>query len=239
MDVEPVVFVISGDSKARRNLSLRLKQLGCDLRLCHSPEDFQQTSSPHDAGCILLHVAHAEIDLDWLATLGQCEHHWPVIGIAAEADVETAVLAMKRGAFDFLLETCSDQRLRAAVDEAFRWDAVQRRLIAHVQSIRRRLKQLAPPLRDVLDLLLKGKSNREIADELGLSVRSIEVRRAKVMQTMKARTLAALVRQTLLVHGVGPSRLSPPPRTSWRQYAAQTSELDPIAPRSHRPRPAK
>ena len=127
-----------------------------------------------------------------------------MIGIAAEADVETAVLAMKRGAFDFLLETCSDQRLRAAVDEAFRWDAVQRRLIARVQSIRRRLKQLAPPLRDVLDLLLKGKSNREIADELGMSVRSIEVRRAKVMQTMKARTLAALVRQTLLAVGVEP-----------------------------------
>ena len=72
--------------------------------------------------------------------------------------------------------------MRAAVDEAFRWDAVQRKLIAQVQSIRRRLKQLAPPLRDVLELLLKGKSNREIADELGLSVRSIEVRRAKVMR---------------------------------------------------------
>ena len=54
------------------------------------------------------HVAHAEIDLDWLTALGQHEHHWPVIGIAAEADVETAVLAMKRGAFDFLLEACSD-----------------------------------------------------------------------------------------------------------------------------------
>ena len=179
------------------------------MRLCPSPEDFQQKASPHDAGCILLHVAHADIDLDWLTTLGPHEHHWPVIGIAAEADVETAVLAMKRGAFDFLLETCGDRRLRAAIDEAFHWDAVQRKHIAHVQSIRRRLKQLTPPLRDVLELLLKGKSNREIADVLGLSVRTIEVRRAKVMQTMKARTLAALVRQTLLVHGAGPSRSSP------------------------------
>ncbi len=240
MDVEPVVFVISGDSKVRRNLSVRLKQLGCDWRLCHSPANFQQNSSPHDAGCILLHVAHVEIDLVWLTAPGQPEHHWPVIGIAAEADVETAVQAMKRGAFDFLLESCSDQRLRAAVDEAFRWDAVQRKHISHVQAIRRRLKQLTPPLRDVLELLLKGKSNREIADELGRSIRSIEARRAKVMETMKARTLAALVRQALLVHGVAPSRSSPAPvGNPWMQHAAPTSELDPIAPRSYRSRPAK
>ena len=133
MDVEPVVFVIAGDSKARRNLSLRLKQLGCALRLFHSPDDFQRNSSPHDAGCILLQVAHADIDLDWLTTLGPRHQHWPVIGIAAEADVETAVLAMKRGTCDFLLETCSDRRLRAAVDEALRGDAEQRRLIAQAR----------------------------------------------------------------------------------------------------------
>ncbi len=235
MDVEPLVFVISGDSRGRRNLSLRLKQLGCDQRLCHSPDDFQQNSSPHDAGCILLHVVDREIDLDWLTTLGRHEDHWPVIGIAAEADVETAVRAMKRGAFDFLLETCNDQQLRAAVDDAFRWDSQQRRHIANVQSIRRRLKQLTPPLRDVLDLLIRGRSNREIADELGLSIRSIEVRRSKVMRTMKARTLAVLVRQTLVGHGMGPS----PTGDSWAQYASDANELDGIAPRSHRWRPAK
>ena len=239
MDDEPVVFVISGDSKARRNLALRLKQLGCDVRLCHSPENFQQKSSPRDAGCVLFYMAHADIDLEWLAALGPREHHWPVIGIAAEADVETAVLAMKWGAFDFLLETCNDQRLRAAVDDAIRWDAAQRRLIAHAQSIRRRLKQLAQPLRDVLDLLLQGKSNREIADELELSVRSIEVRRAKVMRTMRARTLATLVRQTLLVQGAGSLRPAPAAGDPWMNDAALAGELDPTASASGRSRPPK
>ncbi len=205
MDVERIVFVISGDSQTRREISSRLKRLGYNLRLCHSPEDFQQNSSPDDAGCILLHVAHADIDLDWLSTLGRREQHWPVIGIAKQVDVETAVAAMKRGAFDFLLETCDEERLQAAVDDAFRRDAEQRPLIAQVQSVRRRLNRLEPPLRDVLDLLLKGKSNREIAAALNKSVRAIEVRRAKLMQAMKARTLAALVRQTLLADGAGPS----------------------------------
>jgi two-component system, LuxR family, response regulator FixJ len=205
---QPIVFVIAGDPQARRNLDSRLKQLSCDVRLCHSPEEFQQISAPHDSGCILLHLAHAELDLEWLTTLGPREHHWPVICIAAPSssggtvELDTVVLAMKRGAIDFVLESCSDQRLLAAVQEALRWDAAHRRHVSHVQSIRRRLRQLEPPLRDVLELLLKGKSNREIAHDLGMSVRSIEVRRAKVMQTMKARSLATLVRLTLLAHGL-------------------------------------
>ncbi len=231
MSDEPVVFVISGDSKGRRNLSLRLKKLGCERSMCHSPEDFHQNSSPHDAGCILLHVTDPDADLEWLGTLGRHDDHWPVIGIAAEADVETAVRAMKRGAFDFLLETCHDRRLQTAVDDAFRWDREQRQQIARVQAVRRRLNELSPQLRDVLDLLVKGKSNREIADELGLSVRSIEVRRSKVMQTMKARTLATLVRQTLVGHG-----MSPAPSGSLSTHdGTHAGELDGIAPRLFRP----
>ena len=145
MDVEPVVFVISGDSKFRSCLSSRLKRLGCEARLCHSPAHFQQISSPQDAGCVLLHVDHVPADLVWLTALGGREAHWPVIGMAADADVETAVRAMKQGAFDFLLEKCSDQRLRAAVAEAFCRDAAQRKLIRRVQSLRRRMKQLGRP----------------------------------------------------------------------------------------------
>ena len=219
MEVEPVVFIISGDSKVRRALALRLKQIGCESRLCHSLDDFQQNSSPRDAGCILFYVAHEEIDLNWLSGLGPYEDHWPVVGIAAAADVETAVRAMKGGAFDFLLETCRAERLRAALDDAFRWDAAQQKHIAHVQSIRRRMKRLDPPHRDVLDLLIKGKSNREMAAELGMSVRSIEVRRAKVMRTMKTHTLAALVQKTLLACGAGPSRTAEP-----------AGEVSPITP---------
>jgi len=224
---QPVVFLIAGELKARRNLAARLKQFACEVRLCHAPEEFLHRYAPHDAGCILLHVAHAELDLDWLTSLGQHDHHLPVIAIAAEAETETIVLAMKRGAVDFVLESCSDQRLWSAIEEAFHWDAVHRRHIAHVQSIRRRLKQLTPLLRDVLELLLKGKSNREIAHELGMSVRSIEVRRAKLMQTMKARSLATLVRLALLAHGLGPSR---PTLTPGEGFSAKEQIAPPARP---------
>ena len=211
---------------------LRLKQLRFKTHLCHAPEDFQEGSSPRQPGCILLDVTRAEIDLEWLETLGPHDAHWPVIGIAATADVETAVLAMKCGAFDFLLASSDDQRLKDAICEAFRWDAEQRKHIAQVQSIRRRLQGLSAVQREVLDLLLKGKSNPEIARELGVSVRSIEVRRAKVMETLKARNVAALVKKVLAAtcvrltsgwpaasstpagepHATGPRVQSSPPR---------------------------
>jgi len=201
MAAEPVVFLVSDKSKTRRQLAARLQQLGFDVQPFSSTEEFQERSFPTDAGCILLCLSDPD-DLDWLKQSGANESHWPLVAVAADADVETAVRAMKSGAFDFLLESCGDRRLEAAIDEAFRWDALQRRQIATAQSIRRRLRQLAPPLRDVLELLVKGKSNREIAEELELSVRAIEDRRAKLMRTMKARSLAALVRQALLADGM-------------------------------------
>jgi two-component system, LuxR family, response regulator FixJ len=202
MDAEPVVFLLSDKSKTRRQLAARLRHLGYDAHSFNSTEEFQTRSFPTDAGCILLCLSEPEEDLDWLKEVGAADSHWPIVVIADDADVETAVRAMKNGAFDFLLDTCGDRNLAKAIDDAFRWDAACRRRIVTVQSIRRRLERLAPPLWEVLELLLKGKSNREIAAELGLSERSIEDRRAKLMRAMKASSLAALVRQALLARGV-------------------------------------
>jgi FixJ family two-component response regulator len=201
-DSEPVVFLICDNSKTRRQLAARLKELGYEAQPYTSADEFQKRSFATDAGCVLVFLTDPDGELIWLKEAGPCDGHWPVIAVAADADVETAVRAMKNGAFDFLLESCGDRRLEAAIGEAFRWDALQRRQIATVQSIRRRMEQLPPTLREVLDLLLKGKSNREIADELNLSERTIEDRRAKLMRAMKARSLVSLVRQALLADGV-------------------------------------
>jgi FixJ family two-component response regulator len=201
-DAEPVVFLICDNSKTRRQFATRLKLLGYEAQLYNSADEFQKRSFGTDAGCVLVFLTDPDGELQWLKEAGPCDGHWPVIALAADADVETAVRAMKNGAFDFLLESCGDRRLSAAIDEAFARDAVCRRQTATVQSIRRRMEQLPPSLRQVLDLLLKGKSNREIADELDLSERAIEDRRAKLMQAMKARSLVSLVRQALLAEGV-------------------------------------
>ncbi len=201
-DAEPVVFLICDNSKTRRQFATRLKLLGYEAQLYNSADEFHKRSFATDAGCVLVFLTDPDGELHWLKEAGPCDGHWPVVAVAADADVETAVRAMKNGAFDFLLESCADRRLEAAIAEAFRRDAICRRQTASVQSIRRRMEQLPTPLRAVLDLLLKGKSNREIAEELNLSERAIEDRRAKLMQAMKARSLVSLVRQALLADGV-------------------------------------
>jgi FixJ family two-component response regulator len=126
-----------------------------------------------------------------------------MIVIAAEADVPTAVRAMKLGVFDFLEKKCPARQLKETIREALRWDRENRRRIARVHSARRRLAALTPGQRAVLDLLLAGYGNREIAAELELSVRAIEVRRAKVMEVMRARSLAELVRLAMVGEGGG------------------------------------
>jgi FixJ family two-component response regulator len=198
MDAEPAVFLVCDRSKTRRQLAARLRQLGFDAETYRSMEQFHARPFPADAGCVVLFLSGADSDLDWLRASAARDGHWPVVAIAAEADVETAVKAMKDGACDFLLESCSNRRFSAAIEEALRWDAARRRHIAAVQSARRRMEQLPPSLREVLDLLLKGRSNREVAGELNLSERTIEDRRARIMRAMKARTVVALVRQVLL-----------------------------------------
>ena len=154
---------------------------------------------------------------------------------------------MKKGAFDFLLESCSDRRLTGAIDEACRWNAVCRQQIAVVQSARRRMDRLSPALRVVLDLLLRGHSNREIAAELNLSERTIEDRRAKIMRAMKVRTVVGLVRQALLAEGgVTHMRVArpgcweaqigqPPDGQTCRAGDAEALTADLFAPRGSRP----
>ena len=201
MDAQPQVFIVSADPKGRRELSKRMKSLSLDARSCDGALELEKIASPGDPGCILLWVGDENDDLEFLAALGQSENHWPVIGVSPAATVEMAVQAMKRGAIDFVEKSCSDERLAAAIDDAFRSDAAHRRHFASVETLRRRMTRLNPGHREVLDRLVRGKSNRQMADELQLSIRSIEDRRAKIMQTMKARSLADLIRQVFLVEG--------------------------------------
>ena len=171
---------------------------------CHSAEEFFALAGPAGGACILLDVSQPATELDLLGRLGPPESHLPVVGISNAASVATAVEAMKLGARDFLEASCPERRLGKALEDAFRWEAEHRRQIALVARVRRRRDSLNPGCRQVLDLLLAGRSNRQMAEDLDLSVRAVEERRAKVMRTMRAHSLAELVRLALLVEGGGP-----------------------------------
>jgi FixJ family two-component response regulator len=203
LTTRPILLLVADAPKALRGLGKRIRGMGLHGQECESPEECLATEPGDRPACVLLHLSETMPGLEILRRL-RCERpRVPVVVIAALADVPLAVRAMKLGASDFLEECCTDEVIAQAVAEALRWSDENRRKHGRIEIVRRRMDRLADSHRQVLQLLIAGKSNREIADELKLSVRTIEVRRAKIMQTMRAKSLAELVR--LAVLGGGPS----------------------------------
>ncbi|MGA2031315.1 MAG: response regulator [Thermoguttaceae bacterium] len=194
---EPMVFIVVDAPAARRNLVARLKTMRLPAAACHSTEELLDLYDPAKPGCLLLGIAPPEHDLKFLERLSRQEPLLPVIVLAVKAEVPIAVRAMKLGAMDFLQEPCADEQLGLALQAAFEWHITHRQRINRIAQIRRRFARLTPPQRDVLELLLVGKSNREIAAELDRSVRCIEDRRSKLMSTVRAKSLPDLVRLVL------------------------------------------
>ena len=194
-----VVFIIANDPAAQRDLAARVASLGIPHETCRTAEEFPETELPPGPACVLADFPRrAEGDLQWLRRLVHRAAMPPIVVIAAHADVPTAVQAMKQGIFDFLEAKCAEETFAQTILGALRWDGEHRRELARTMNARRRLVRLTSGQREVLARLLSGKSNRQIAAELKLSVRSIEVRRAKIMETMRAGSLAQLVRLAIL-----------------------------------------
>jgi two-component system response regulator FixJ len=198
VDDQPTVFIVDDDRASRRSLSAMVESLRLPVETFASVADFLDAFDFSRPGCVLLDVRMpGMVGPELLDRLAEAEIAPPVIFISAVGDVATVVRVMKAGALDFLEKPCPEQQLREALDEGLRKDADNRQCGARATRIRRRIAQLAPGERDVLKMLVQGESNRTTATLLGLSVRAVEVRRAKLMRKMKAKSLAELVRLTL------------------------------------------
>ena len=195
---QPTVFIVDDDRASRRSLSGLVESMRLPVEAFASAADFLDAFDSSRPGCLLLDVRMPGIvGLELLDRLAEAEISPPVIFISASGDVPTVVRVMKAGALDFLEKPCPDQQLREALDEGLRRDADNRKRWERTARIKRRIAQLAPGERDVLKMLVQGESNKTTAALLGLSVRTIEVRRAKLMRKMKAESLAELVRLAL------------------------------------------
>lgn len=198
VDDQPTVFIVDDDRASRRSLSALVESMRLPVETFASAADFLDAFDGSRPGCLLLDVrVPGIVGPELLDRLAEAEIAPPVIFISAAGDVATVVRVMKAGALNFLEKPCPEQQLREALDEGLRRDADNRERWARTARIRRRIAQLAPGERDVLKMLVQGESNRTTATLLGLSVRAIEVRRAKLMRKMKAESLAELVRLAL------------------------------------------
>tara|TARA_R110000787_G_scaffold86057_5_gene183230 strand:+ start:63016 stop:63642 length:627 start_codon:yes stop_codon:yes gene_type:complete len=200
---EALVYIVD-DIEANRDLLLSLlKKNGIATEAFETADRFLDEMTSDRPGCILLDIRMPGMDgLTALRELQSRECPLPVIMVTAHGDVPVAIEAMKSGAFDFVEKPINTRQVLASVEQAI---GISQRNILDRQDLlkaREGLESLSQRERDVLNLIAGGLMNKQIAFELNISQRTVEVHRSRVMEKMGAITVADLVRSSLLV-GIG------------------------------------
>lgn len=200
---QPTVFVVDDDEAVRSSLKLLLKSIGLPVMAFPSAPDFLAAYRPEQAGCLILDIRMPGMSGPELQQqLNVRGAVIPVVFISGHGDIPMAVEAMQHGAFDFLQKPFRDQDLIDRVQRAMERDSVNRDQLRQLGAIRERLNSLTAREREVLQLMTLGKQNKVMAADLGVSQRTVEIHRARVMDKMEARSLAQLVRMMIeLEHG--------------------------------------
>lgn len=187
------VFIVDDDEAIRDALSWLLQSRGVEAEAFPSAEDFLRQWHPDTAGCLLLDIRMSGMSgLDLFDRLRAVQARLPVIFLTGHGDVPMAVGALKKGARDFVEKPFNDNDLVDRVIEALEWDAQRRAAEAAAADLTARLGQLTARERQVMDLVLAGKLNKVIADELGITMRTVEVHRAHVFEKMGVKTAVEL-----------------------------------------------
>jgi len=195
---EPVVTLVDDDEAVRDSLALLLNFRGYRARAFASAEACLQAWRPDWRGCLLLDLRMGGMDgLALQQALTQRGSTLPIVFLTGHGDLAHARAALKSGAVDFLEKPYEEAALLAAVSEAMERDHSQYAAHTHVAEIAARIERLSERERQVMDLVVAGKPNREIAAELGISPRTVEVFKARMMEKMQARSLPELVRMAM------------------------------------------
>lgn len=194
----PVVFVVDDDESVRSSLRFLLRTVGLESRAFGSAAEFLSAYDPAQAGCLVLDVrmpGMSGLELQRELTLRGAII--PVIFITGHGDIPMAVEAMQQGAHDFLQKPFRDEDLIQRIQLALAKDAKARAGLEGHNAIRAHLESLTPREQEVLALMLQGKPNKAMAQQLGVSQRTVEIHRARVMEKSGAASLAELIRMVM------------------------------------------
>lgn len=200
MSQEATVYVVDDDPAVRDSISALVNSVGLRVQTFPSAEAFLQDYKSDKPGCLVTDLRMLGMSgLDLLEKLQKSESPLPAILISAYADVPAAVRAMEAGAVTLLEKPCRNDQLVQAIHKALERDATQRKSLTSRQEIKRRLATLTPEEYEVMQRMVAGKLNKVIANELLISLRTVETRRHKVLEKMQADSLAELVRMVVEV----------------------------------------
>ena len=192
---DPVVFVIDDDPSMREALRSLFQSVGWRVELFGSAPEFMQRTPPDGPACLVLDIRLPRLSgLEFQTELAGANIELPIIFITGHGDIPMSVKAMKAGAVDFLTKPFRDQELLDAVARAIERDQKRRDDSKAVSSLRGLFESLTPREREVMALVTAGLMNKQIAGEMAISLITVKVHRGNVMQKMRAKSLAELVR---------------------------------------------
>lgn len=199
------VAIVDDDAILREVLEEMLRDAGFSAATFESPRQFLSCSELGEFRLLITDIRMPEMDgLELQAAVAQLGLTLPIIVLSGHADVALAVRAMKAGAADFIEKPPTKDVVIESAWRALELGEQSRKKAVMIQEVERRIAELTARERQVLDMIVAGQPNKIIAYELGLSARTIEIHRAKLMEKMRARRLSDLVRFALMA-GVGSS----------------------------------
>lgn len=191
--ITPLAHLVDDDEAIRDALSWLLKSRGLPCATYESAEIFLAAWSTNMAGCIVLDMRMSGMSgLDCFDELSARESTLPIIFLTGHGDVPLAVTTLKKGAFDFFEKPFNDNELVTRIEEAMALDANQRIANATVDSVKARVSTLTTRERQIMELVLAGKFIKVIADQLNISMRTVEVHRANIFDKMQVKTAVEL-----------------------------------------------
>jgi FixJ family two-component response regulator len=214
-DDTAIVYLVDDDDAVRDALGMLFKSIGLKHDSCSSALDFLQRYDPARHSCLVADIRMPGLSgLELQQRLNEQRAEIPIIFITGHGDVPMAVTAMKSGAADFIQKPFRDQDLIERINKALARDRERRRGRAEEDEIRGRIALLTPREKEVMERVVRGQANKVIAMDLGVSQRTVELHRARVMKKLGLRSVAQLVHAVDRIGGAAPADTTAPSGTA-------------------------